>query len=547
MRAALAAVALFVALAPAAQAQTGATTRTFDDLDPGPLNAAYSSDLFIGDTCEQGVVGDDPDPAAVPDDQAALITECDGFFVQFVDEPQAQVSLNAWAVTPSFAAASLAPTDVTLSAFQFVGDGVEVEVATVTDTIETEEWSPLTVSTPGGEPTIDYVRVNSQQSSVTAIDDLTYSPQLQPDTLLTSGPSGTVASRAASFGLHATVDGSTFECSLDGAAFAPCTGPANYDGLAEGPHTFRARAVDPYGNLDPTPAERTWAVAFPPPPSGPDLGPDGDGVPDDRDNCPDAANADQADEDEDAVGDACEILPSGDIEPVAGLRTTVEAVAGEVFVRLPAGAAAAQLPRGFVPLKGIFRSTAASGEFVPLKGIASIPVGSTVDARRGQLALTAAERFPRPRDTRAGTQSGRFAAAIFTIRQRRRVRDATRRARVARRPTTDLVMRTPSGGGRACASSATRPPKGIVRTLTGTVTGGAAKGTFRAVGKASITTVRRGTWITQDRCNGTLTEVGRGRAAVFDRARDRTVTIRAGQAYLARARLFQARKGRRRP
>jgi hypothetical protein len=105
-------------------------------------------------------------------------------------------------------------------------------------------------------------------------------------------------------------------------------------------------------------------------------------------------------------------------------------------------------------------------------------------------------------------------------------------------------VRTPAGRGRACASSATRPPKGIVRTLSGTVTGGPAKGTFRAVGKASITTVRRGTWITQDRCNGTLTEVGRGRAAVFDRGTSTTVTVRSGQAYRARARLFAARRRR---
>ena len=68
---------------------------------------------------------------------------------------------------------------------------------------------------------------------------------------------------------------------------------------------------------------------------------------------------------------------------------------------------------------------------------------------------------------------------------------------------------------------------------------------FRAVGAASTTTVARTTtWITQDRCNGTLTEVGRGRARVADHAADTTVTVRAGQAYRAKALLFAAKRRR---
>jgi hypothetical protein len=39
-----------------------------------------------------------------------------------------------------------------------------------------------------------------------------------------------------------------------------------------------------------------------------------------------------------------------------------------------------------------------------------------------------------------------------------------------------------------------------------------------------------------------VTQVGRGRASVFDRARKATVTVSAGQAYLAKARLFAARR-----
>jgi hypothetical protein len=44
----------------------------------------------------------------------------------------------------------------------------------------------------------------------------------------------------------------------------------------------------------------------------------------------------------------------------------------------------------------------------------------------------------------------------------------------------------------------------------------------------------RGTkWLTEDRCNGTLTRVKKGTVTVRDFARKRTVILRAGQKYLA--------------
>jgi hypothetical protein len=47
----------------------------------------------------------------------------------------------------------------------------------------------------------------------------------------------------------------------------------------------------------------------------------------------------------------------------------------------------------------------------------------------------------------------------------------------------------------------------------------------------------RGTlWLTEDRCNGTLTRVRRGRVVVRDFRLRRNRTLRAGQSYFARAR-----------
>ena len=52
---------------------------------------------------------------------------------------------------------------------------------------------------------------------------------------------------------------------------------------------------------------------------------------------------------------------------------------------------------------------------------------------------------------------------------------------------------------------------------------------------------------TTDRCNGTLTEVGKGRVSLKVKGRKQPVTVRAGQAFFVRARLFAVKKGRKPP
>jgi len=88
---------------------------------------------------------------------------------------------------------------------------------------------------------------------------------LPPDTSITSNPSSLSNSPNPSFGLSATQMGSTFECSLDGAAFASCPNPQTYSSLVDGAHTFQARAIDPAGNIDPSPASYSWTIDATPP------------------------------------------------------------------------------------------------------------------------------------------------------------------------------------------------------------------------------------------------------------------------------------------
>ena len=91
-----------------------------------------------------------------------------------------------------------------------------------------------------------------------------------PETNITGGPSGPTNATDASFSFESTESGSSFECSLDGAEFSQCFSPQSYSGLAPGDHSFQVQATDAAGNLDLSPATRSWAIAQPPPPPPPD-------------------------------------------------------------------------------------------------------------------------------------------------------------------------------------------------------------------------------------------------------------------------------------
>jgi hypothetical protein len=88
-----------------------------------------------------------------------------------------------------------------------------------------------------------------------------------PDTTLIAGPDGSVASATATLAFLSpdAGPGATFECSLDGSPFNACTSPATYGNLAMGAHTFAVRVRDANGNIDPTPATRTWIADITPP------------------------------------------------------------------------------------------------------------------------------------------------------------------------------------------------------------------------------------------------------------------------------------------
>ena len=102
-------------------------------------------------------------------------------------------------------------------------------------------------------------------------------PPQPPETTITAF---TVSGSTAQAEFTSDAPGATYECRLDGGAFAACATPRQYAGLAPGQHTFQVRAVDPASTADPTPAERIFTVVDPSqgtgkPKTGPESGPPG--------------------------------------------------------------------------------------------------------------------------------------------------------------------------------------------------------------------------------------------------------------------------------
>jgi hypothetical protein len=60
----------------------------------------------------------------------------------------------------------------------------------------------------------------------------------RPDTVIDSGPSGSVTDTSATFTFSSS-ESASFQCSLDGSAYVPCSSPTSYANLTAAAHTFR--------------------------------------------------------------------------------------------------------------------------------------------------------------------------------------------------------------------------------------------------------------------------------------------------------------------
>ncbi len=81
-----------------------------------------------------------------------------------------------------------------------------------------------------------------------------------PDTQINGTPASFSNSTSAAFTFSSADGTATFECSLNGSAYAACTSPKTYTSLVAGSYTFGVRAKDIVGNIDATPASYSWAI-----------------------------------------------------------------------------------------------------------------------------------------------------------------------------------------------------------------------------------------------------------------------------------------------
>jgi hypothetical protein len=180
---------------------------------------------------------------------------------------------------------------------------------------------------------------------------------------------------------------------------------------------------------------------------------------------------------------------------VIGQRATAAVEKGVVFVKVPGQ-------------KG----------FVKLTDVKSVPVGSVLDATKGQVGLTFAT------NTAGATQRGSFSLGQFQVQQSKK------------NPLTTMSMtggglntckeKIPKGGALKQAFAARKRH----RTLFSSV-----RGHFATRGRNSTATVRGTQWSMTDTCAGTTTKVMRGSVLVRDLVLKKTHLVKAGHSYFARA------------
>jgi hypothetical protein len=81
-----------------------------------------------------------------------------------------------------------------------------------------------------------------------------------PQTILRRKPGKKIRDRTPTFRFASSESNSSFQCKLDGKPFRSCRSPFTTKPLALGRHTFKVRARDDSGKLDPSPASYGFKV-----------------------------------------------------------------------------------------------------------------------------------------------------------------------------------------------------------------------------------------------------------------------------------------------
>lgn len=155
--------------------------------------------------------------------------------------------------------------------------------------------------------------------------------------------------------------------------------------------------------------------------------------------------------------------------------------------------------------------------FAPLTGPTQLKFGTIVDARHGRVRLTTI-------DAKGRKYTADFFEGEFKLFQQRAAGGITE---------LDLyggnfkACKAKKAGGAATASRKRGSSKSIRHLW------GSGKGLFRTKGRYAAATIRGTTWLTDDRCDGTLVRVKKGAVTVRDFPKKKTLILKAPKRYLA--------------
>jgi hypothetical protein len=159
----------------------------------------------------------------------------------------------------------------------------------------------------------------------------------------------------------------------------------------------------------------------------------------------------------------------------------------------------------------------------------NVPLGTVVDASKGRATIaTVNARGAKP-------QKSWFYDGAFSVSQRGGVKPVTDIKLQSPRFATLCATSSTTAGAESAAlvSRATRKRRRARSKRVVTSLWGDGKGSFRTTGRNSAATVRGTKWLTQERCDGTLTRVVRGVVKVKNLRTGKVVTITGGHSYLA--------------
>ena len=162
-------------------------------------------------------------------------------------------------------------TESSTATFEFSANEVVAGFECFLDGVTAPCTSPVTYTGLAlGDHVFAVRAIDDTPSTVAAFEDhdWTIVAAAPPSTSFVAGPPALTTDTTATFTFTGTdnlteEDALTFQCSLDGAAFAACDSPYELTGLTAGLHTLEVRAVDESGAADPTPAIYTWTVQVP--------------------------------------------------------------------------------------------------------------------------------------------------------------------------------------------------------------------------------------------------------------------------------------------